>query len=206
MVPDFPGIRTRLVHAIAALPPHTLGLVQLTPQDSVQPSIGTDDVVKTITQRLPTYCIAAPFFLDRGGIGTAEEDEREQVSLGSKHCISNALRGATGEHPHQGRRKTPNSDRLAATAPVDIPESAVPPGSEILYREPGFWERARKYIFAAAAAFRAPPSRIGAMSGTCSAYRARRRASDHGSGSRQTRLRIAGKLGTLAIQIGDLLC
>jgi PAS domain S-box-containing protein len=30
-----------------------------------------------------------------------------------------------------------------------IPESALPPGSQVLYREPTFWERDRKYIIAA---------------------------------------------------------
>jgi len=139
----------QLLQRIAALPPHTVVLVQLAPQDSVQRVMETDDVVMTIAQQRPTYCFAAPFCINRGGVGTADFDGKQQVSL----AANIAARVLSGQRPDD----IPVVNGAAHITRVDwrqlrrwnIPESALPPGSEVLYREPTFWERDRKYIIAA---------------------------------------------------------
>ncbi|HEX8893022.1 MAG TPA: ABC transporter substrate binding protein, partial [Terriglobales bacterium] len=139
----------QLLQGVAALPQNSVVIVQLAPQDSVQRAMGDDDVVMTIAQQRPTYCIAAPFCMDRGGVGTADFDGSEQVSL----AVNMAARVLSGERPenisvvngtlHQVRVDWRQLRRW------NIPESALPPGSVMLYREPTFWERDRKYIMAA---------------------------------------------------------
>ena len=139
----------QLLQKVAALPPHTVVFTQLAPQNSVQAAIGTDDVVATIAQHLPTYCIAAPFCMGRGGVGTDDFDEREQDIL----AASMAARVLAGERPEN----IPIAEGTRLKVLVDwrqlrhwnIPEAAVPPGAEILYREPTLWQRDRNYILAA---------------------------------------------------------
>ena len=65
--------------------------------------------------------------------------------------------GKTGAIPGERPENIPVANYAGLHAMVDwrqlkrwkIPESALPPGSEVLYREPTFWERDRKYILAA---------------------------------------------------------
>ena len=136
----------QLLQGVAALPKNSVVIVQLAPQDSVQRAMGDDDVVMTIAQQRPTYCIAAPFCMNRGGVGTADFDGSEQVSL----AADMAARVLSGERPenisvvngavHQVRVDWRQLRRW------NIPESALPPRSAVLYREPSFWERDKKYI------------------------------------------------------------
>jgi PAS domain S-box-containing protein len=139
----------QLLQGVAALPQNSVVILQLTPQDSVQRAMGDDDVVMTIARQRPSYCIAAAFCLDRGGIGTTDFDGREQVSL----AVDMAARILSGERAdnipvvngtvHQVRVDWRQLQRW------NISESALPPGSLVLYREPTTWERDKKYIFAA---------------------------------------------------------
>ena len=141
---------TQLLQQIAALPPHSVVLMQLAPQDSVQRVLETDDVVTTIAQQRPTYCIAAAFCMDRGGVGMADFDGKEQISL----AASMAARVLSGERPDN----IPVVNGSVHITRVDwrqlrrwnIPESALPPGSVVLHREPTIWQRDRNYIIAAA--------------------------------------------------------
>jgi PAS domain S-box-containing protein len=147
---DLVGLPTaQLLQKVAALPPRSIVLVQLTPQESVQPVIKNDDVVMAIARLQPTYCIAAPFCMNRGGIGTADFDEKEQVLL----AADMAARILAGERPDN----IPVANGTVHQVLVDwrqlrrwnIAESALPPGSLVLHREPTFWERDRKYLIAA---------------------------------------------------------
>ena len=79
---DLVGLPTeQLLRRVPALPTQSVIFVQLAPQDSVQPVMGDDDVVMAIAKQRPTYCLAAAFCMDRGGVGTADFDGKEQVSL-----------------------------------------------------------------------------------------------------------------------------
>lgn len=139
----------QLLQSVAALPPHSVVLMQLAPQDSVQRVMETDDVVRTIAQQRPTYCIAAAFCMDRGGVGTADFDGKEQVSL----AASMAARVLSGERPDD----IPVVNGAVHITRVDwrelrqwnIPEAALPPSSVVLYRERSLWERDRNYVIAA---------------------------------------------------------
>ena len=72
---------SQLLEKVAALPPHTVVLFQESPLDSSQPAIGAYDVLAMVGQRLPTYCIFPILCLNRGGIGGADIDVTEQISL-----------------------------------------------------------------------------------------------------------------------------
>jgi PAS domain S-box-containing protein len=147
---DLLGIpTTQLLQKIAELPPHSAVLMQLAPQDSVQRVMEDDEVVTTIARQRPTFCIAATFCMNRGGIGTADFDGTKQTSL----AAIMAGRVLTGERPDN----IPVVNGTAHIVRVDwrqlrrwnIPESALPAGSVVLYQEPTLWERDRKYIIAA---------------------------------------------------------
>lgn len=139
----------QLLQRVGALPPHSVVLMQLAPQDSVQPVMETDDVVMAIGKQRPMYCIAAAFCMDRGGVATADFDGKEQVSLGAKM----AARVLLGERPDD----IPVVNGAVHITRVDwrqlrhwsIHESALPLGSVVLHREPSLWERDRNYIIAA---------------------------------------------------------
>lgn len=138
-----------LFEKVAALPPDTVVLFQEGPQDSDQPAMGAYDVLASIGQHLPTYCIFPVVCLNHGGIGGAETDVRDENLLTAQI----ARRVLAGEQPEN----IPVMRGSASQVRVDwrqlrrwnIPDSALPAGSVVLYREPTFWERDRKYIAAA---------------------------------------------------------
>jgi len=138
-----------LLAKVAGLPPHSIALFQLAPQDSSQPVISVYDTLAAVGQRLPTYCIFPTLCLNHGGIGGASSDEKEQ-SAGAAELARRIL---SGESPDS----IPVMQGSAAKNVVDwrqlqrwqIPESALPPGAVVLYREPTFWQRGKNYIVAA---------------------------------------------------------
>jgi PAS domain S-box-containing protein len=138
-----------LLEKIATLPVQTIVLFQEAPQQSVRPAIGAYEILSRVGQRLPTYCIFPVLCLNRGGIGGAESDGREQIALAAD-LVGRVL---SGERPES----IPLVSGTDARVEVDwrqlrrwnIPESALPPGTVVLYRQPNFWERDREYILAA---------------------------------------------------------
>jgi PAS domain S-box-containing protein len=138
-----------LLEKIATLPPQTVVLFQEAPQQSIRPAIGAYEILARVGQRLPTYCIFPVLCLDRGGIGGAESDGKEQIASAAYL----AGRVLSGERPES----IPVVNETEARVKVDwrqlrrwnIPESALPRGSVVLYRPPSFWERDRKYIIVA---------------------------------------------------------
>jgi PAS domain S-box-containing protein len=139
---------SQLLEKVAALPPHTVVLFQEYAQDSSQPVIGAYDVLAMVGQRLPTYCIFPILCLNRGGIGGADIDITEQVSL-TAEVVRRVL---SGEPPDS----IPVMHGTSNLIKVDwrqlrrwnIPESALPPGTIVLYRQPTVWEQYEKYILA----------------------------------------------------------
>ncbi len=79
---DLVGLPTdRLLPQVLKLPPHTVVFFQLIPQDAAQLVVGTYDVLETIAQRFPTYCIHNYCF-DHGAIGGSYPDSDEQGMKG----------------------------------------------------------------------------------------------------------------------------
>jgi PAS domain S-box-containing protein len=138
-----------LLEKIATLPSQTVVLFQEAPQQSIRPAIGAYEILARVGQRLPTYCIFPVLCLDRGGIGGAESDGKEQIASAAYL----AGRVLSGERPES----IPVVNETEARVKVDwrqlrrwnIPESALPRGSVVLYRPPSFWERDRKYMIVA---------------------------------------------------------
>ena len=135
-----------MLQRIAALPPHTVVLFQLFPQDSNQPAIGTWDVLAATARHLPTYSIFQTLALNHGGIGGAYYDDTKDSAMAGEL----AARVLLGERPDN----IPVVHIPSLQIRVDwrqlrrwhIPESALPPGSEVLYREPTAWESYKWYI------------------------------------------------------------
>lgn len=93
---DFVGLPYgQILDKVTALPPRTIVIFTIIPQDSIQPMVGPYDIVETIGKRLPTYCIFPKLCLNHGGIGGTDYDEREQTVL-TAELASQVL---FGEHP-----------------------------------------------------------------------------------------------------------
>lgn len=144
---DLVGLPTsELLDRVAGLPARTVVLFQITPQDSRQEAIGAYDILAWVGERLPTYCIFPILCLNHGGIGGVDWDRNEQASL----AAGIAERVLSGEKP----ANIPVVNATGHQVRVDwrqlrhwnIAESALSPGSEVLYREPTLWERGRKYF------------------------------------------------------------
>jgi PAS domain S-box-containing protein len=139
----------QMLERVAALPPHTVVLFQLIQPDVRQPAFGAWDLLAAVAQRLPTYSWFAQLSLDHGGIGGAYYDWRKDAASAGEI----AARVLSGERPDD----IPYAQDSPPQVTVDwrqlhrwhIPESALPPGTLVLYREPTLWARAQKYAFAA---------------------------------------------------------
>ncbi len=136
-----------LLRQASGLPPHTVVIFELVPQASLQLAIGPDDVLEAISGRLPTYCIHN-FCFDHGAIGGSFPDLEEQA----QNAGLLAARVLSGENPES----IPVTHASHVLPEVDwrelrrwnIPESALPPGGIVLYRQPTVWEQYRKYVVA----------------------------------------------------------
>jgi PAS domain S-box-containing protein len=144
---DFLGPPGReLFEKVAALPPHTVVLFHLAPRQSGQPPLAGYDLIDAVAQRLPTYSAWASLCLDHGCIGGAYPDAGKQIL----QVADIATRVLSGERPDN----IPIAHNSDLQVRVDwralrrwhIPESALPPGSVVLYRPPNFWAIYRQYI------------------------------------------------------------
>ena len=132
---------------IDALPPHAVVIFQVFPQFSDRPDFGTWDLLAETTQRRPTYS-AFPRLCISGCIGGTYEDDLKLLrSTGDL-----AARVLSGVPPEEIPivHNTGLQVRLdwRALQRWQIPESVVPPGTQVLYREPTLWESGRKYFLA----------------------------------------------------------
>lgn len=140
----------QLLERVAALPPHAVVLFQLAP-DSSRPTFGALDLLTAVAQRLPTYSPWPSLCLNYGCVGGAYEDWPKERSW----VAEIASRVLLGERPeaipvvHASDLQVRVDSR--ALRRWNITESALPPGSQVLYREPTLWERVRRYAIAAVA-------------------------------------------------------
>jgi PAS domain S-box-containing protein len=146
---DFVGVQfDQLPERVASLPANTVVLFQEAAQESIQPAFGVYDALELIGKRLPTYCIWAVVCLNHGGIGGANTNAESEIPL----AATMAGQVLSGQRPEEiPVVNTPTQVRVdwRQLQRWHIPESALPPGSEVLYREPSFWERDRNYILTA---------------------------------------------------------
>lgn len=138
----------QMLEKVAALPPHTVILFQLAPASSAEPAIGAFDILNAAANHLPTYSAWRDLCWNHGCVGGAYRDwQKDDLLAGDM-----AGRLLAGEGPEN----LPIVDTTNVQIQVDwrelqrwhIPESALPPGSLVLYRQPTFWERDRNYILA----------------------------------------------------------
>jgi hypothetical protein len=145
--PPSPGMLQR----IAALPPHTVILFQLAPESSTDPAIKTDDVLALAAEHLPTYSAWPSLCLDHGCIGGAFPDSTENM----RRTGELAARAVLGTRPEDiPIAKSPDTQVQVDWRAVrhwHIPESRLPPGSVILYRQPSLWDEHREFVIAAGA-------------------------------------------------------
>jgi PAS domain S-box-containing protein len=143
---DLPGLAPdRLLKQVSTLPPHTVVFFQAIPEEAAQPVVGTYEIVSAIAQRFQTYCFIERC-LGHGVIGGSYPDIVEQETEAGEL----AARILSGETPES----IPIVNGPPALVHLDwrqlrrwnIPESVLPPGAVILYRQPTTWEHYGKYL------------------------------------------------------------
>jgi PAS domain S-box-containing protein len=136
----------QVIEKVAELPPHTVVLFQLRPDDLTQPAFEPVDLLTEVAQRLPTYSAWPGLALNRGGVGGAYRNLPKEAVLNGEI----AARVLSGER--QENIAVVRDSELQvhvdwrALQRWHIPESALPPGAIVEYRQPTFWQRDRKYI------------------------------------------------------------
>ena len=135
----------QLFQKVVALPPHTVVLFDLA-LNAGQPPLAGFDLLDAIAQRFPTFSAWPNLCLNHGCIGGAYGENKDLTQTAAVM----AARVLSGEPIAKipiahiaGLRNT--VDRRALQR-WHIPESALPPGSKVLYREPTLWEQGRKYF------------------------------------------------------------
>jgi PAS domain S-box-containing protein len=135
-----------LFEKIAALPPHTVVLFDLALHKSGQPPLAGFDLLDAVAERVPTYSAWPGICLNHGCIGGAFEEQSRAI----RQTANLAARVLSGEPVDQ----IPVAQVAGLQVRVDwralqhwhIPESALPPGSLVMFREPTLWEQGRKYF------------------------------------------------------------
>lgn len=144
---DLVGPATQqIIEKVAELPPSTVVLFQLRPDDLTQPALEPIDVLAEVAQRLPTYSAWQGLALNRGGVGGAYRNLRKDAVLNGE-IVARVLSGERPENiPIVHDFELQDHVDWRALQRWHIPESALPPGTVVEYRQLTFWQRDRKYI------------------------------------------------------------
>jgi len=140
----------RLLEQASELPPHTVVFFDRIVQESSKQDFETYDLLNALSQRFPTYCIH-PYCLGHGAIGGSYTDR----AISGVKAGEMAARVLSGEKPEN----IPIDENSVTHPHVDwrelrrwhISESALPPGTVVLYRQLTAWRRYQKYAFAGVA-------------------------------------------------------
>jgi PAS domain S-box-containing protein len=136
----------QIIEKVAELPPSTVVLFQLRPDDLTQPALEPIDVLAEVAQRLPTYSAWQGLALNRGGVGGAYRNLRKDAVLNGE-IVARVLSGERPEDiPIVHDSDLQDHVDWRALQRWHIPESALPPGAVVEYRQLTFWQRDRKYI------------------------------------------------------------
>ena len=194
---DLVGVpNQQMFEKIDALPPHTVVIFQVFPQFSHDPDFGTWDLLAETAQRRPTYS-AFPRLCISGCIGGAYGDNLKVL----RSTAEIAALVLAGEQPEE----IPIVHSTELQARVDwralqrwkILESNLPPGTEVLYREPTLWQRGRKYFLTGIAIIFLQALFISALFW----QRARRRKAEAELGKSEQKFSKAFRRSPLAITI-----
>ncbi len=141
----------QIIEKISELPPSTVVLFQLRPDDLTQPALDPVDVLTDVAQRLPTYSAWHGLALNRGGVGGAYRDPWKDAVLNGE-IVARVLSGERPENIPIAHDSDLQIDvDWRALQRWHISESALPPGTVVEYRQLTFWQRDRKYIVIAIA-------------------------------------------------------
>jgi PAS domain S-box-containing protein len=139
----------QIIDKVAKLPPSTVVLFQLRPDDLTQPAIEPTDLLAEVAQRLPTYSAWQGLALNRGGVGGAYRNLRKDAVLNGE-IVARVLSGERTENipiVHDADLQVHVDWR--ALQRWHISEAALPPGAVVEYRQLTFWQRDRNYILIA---------------------------------------------------------
>ena len=135
-----------LASHLASLPPHTIVFFEVIPVSSAQPVQGVFESLAIAGRLYPTYCLYRDYCVGRGGTIGSYPDDLEQTTKTSE-IVARIFAGTSPEaipiEHDSGTRVYADWRELQRWK---IAESALPPGSVVLYREPTLWERYQKYI------------------------------------------------------------
>jgi len=155
----YPGVKEVYIYGpatrdvfdkVTALPAHTVVLFHLAAPASGQPPLAGLDLIDAVAEKMPTYSAWRGLCLGHRCIGGAYGDSTKEI-VQFAGLTARLLAGAPPE-------SIPVVNAASLTVQVDwralqrwhIPESSLPPGSEVLYQEPSLWERGRRYFIAGA--------------------------------------------------------
>ena len=138
-----------VMQRVDQLSPNAIVLYQLSYQETAQPAIGANELAEWIGRRFPTYNIFPWNCIDHECIAGDSFDGYRQIDLVSQV----AKRVLSGERPEN----IPITHDTLHHSVVNwrslekwhISESALLPGTQVVFREPTVWERYRDYIVAA---------------------------------------------------------
>jgi len=133
---------------VSKMPARSIVFAQIASQDSADSELKVFDLIRAIARRFPTYSIFNYCF-DRGCVGGSYPDQEEDGRRAGE-IAARVLQGAKAENIpiEAGTAMRPVLD-WRELRHWKIPESLLPPGTVVLYREPALWERDRKYFLAA---------------------------------------------------------
>jgi PAS domain S-box-containing protein len=139
----------QVLEKVAELPPHTVVLFQLRPNDLTQPAFEPIDILTAVAQRLPTYSAWSGLALNHGGVGGAYRDLSKEAVLNGEIAARVLLGDRLENIPIVRDSGLQVRVDWRALQRWHISESALPPGTVVEYRQPTFWQRDRKYILIA---------------------------------------------------------
>jgi PAS domain S-box-containing protein len=135
-----------IVEEVGKLPQHTVVLFQLRPDDLTQPAFDPIDVLAEVAERVPTYSAWQGLALNRGGIGGAYRDVSKDAVLNGE-IVARVLSGERPENiPVAYDRNLQVHVDWRVLQRWHIPDSALPAGAVVEYRQTTWWQRDRKYI------------------------------------------------------------
>jgi PAS domain S-box-containing protein len=136
----------QVIEKVAELPPHTVVLFELRPDDLTQPAFEPVNILTEVAQRVPTYSAWPGLALNRGGVGGSYRNLPKEAVLNGE-IAARVLSGERLENiPIVRDSELQVHVDWRALQRWHIPESALPPGAVVEYRQPTFWQHERKYI------------------------------------------------------------
>src|SRR5439155_18697169 len=123
----------QILEKVAELPPNTVALFQLRPDDSTRPEHDPIDVLTAVAQRVPTYSAWPGLALNHGGVGGAYRDLPKEAVLNGE-IVARVLSGERPENipiVHDSDLRVQVDWR--ALQRWHIPESALPAGTVVEY-------------------------------------------------------------------------